>query len=145
MSQPGPGWPPPGGEQPYQPYGQQQPPYGGYPQYGGTPTQYGQQPYQQYGPQPYGYGYGYPQPQVQPGNGIAVASLVCGILGVLLFGIFGMFLGPLALVFGAVGISRANRGASGKGLAIAGLVMGCVATAVSVVLLAAITNNSLLI
>ena len=32
----------------------------------------------------------------------------------------------LAIVFGCIGISRASRGASGKGLAVAGLVCGCV-------------------
>jgi hypothetical protein len=32
----------------------------------------------------------------------------------------------LAIVFGYIGISRANRGASGKGQAVAGLVCGCV-------------------
>jgi hypothetical protein len=32
----------------------------------------------------------------------------------------------LAIVFGSVGISKANRGASNKGLAVAGLVLGLV-------------------
>jgi hypothetical protein len=32
----------------------------------------------------------------------------------------------LAVVFGAVGISKANAGASGKGLAVAGLILGII-------------------
>ena len=61
----------------------------------------------------------------QGGNGIAVASLVCGILGLTPLWI-GFILCILAIVFGAVGIARANRVGRGKGLAIAGLVLGIV-------------------
>jgi Domain of unknown function (DUF4190) len=108
---------------PQQPQGQQ--PYGQH--------QYGQQPYPS-APPP---GYGYPQPAKQ-GNGLAIASLVCGIIGLL---IFGVVLGPLAVIFGAIGLSRANRGASGKGMAIAGIVLGAIATIVAIILIAIITSH----
>jgi hypothetical protein len=86
--------------------------------------------------------YGYPQPPRQQSNGMAIASLVCGIVGLIVFGIV---LGPLAIIFGGVGLSRANRGASGKGMAIAGLVLGCIATVVAIVLIAAIASHRVVI
>jgi hypothetical protein len=67
-----------------------------------------------------------PYMQQQPrGNALAVASLICGLVGLLLFGII---LGPLAIIFGAIGLSNANKNpiGAGKGAAIAGLVLGCV-------------------
>jgi hypothetical protein len=54
---------------------------------------------------------------------MATASLVLGILGFLL-----PLLSILALIFGGIGISRANQGATGKGLAVAGLVLGILGT-----------------
>jgi hypothetical protein len=56
---------------------------------------------------------------------MATASLVLGILGLFL-----PILGVLALIFGGIGISKANQGATGKGLAIAGLVLGIIGTLV---------------
>jgi Domain of unknown function (DUF4190) len=56
-------------------------------------------------------------------NGLAIASLVCGLVGVFLFNII---LGPLAIIFGAVVWGRANRGAEGKGMAVAGVILGVV-------------------
>jgi hypothetical protein len=84
--------------------------------------------------------YGYPQPPPRPSNGLAIASLVCGIVGLL---VFGVVLGPLAVIFGSVGLSRANRGASGKGMAIAGLVMGSIATVVAIALIALAASGGL--
>jgi hypothetical protein len=86
--------------------------------------------------------YGYPQPPPQPSNGLAIASLVCGIVGLLFFGII---LGPLAVIFGAIGLSRANRGASGKGLATAGLIMGVIATVAAIVLIAVVASHRFVI
>ena len=63
------------------------------------------------------------------GKGMSVAALVCGIVG-LFFG--GLILGPLAIVFGAIGMKR-----DGRGMAIAGLVCGIVATLFSLLILAA--------
>jgi hypothetical protein len=55
------------------------------------------------------------------GNGLPVAGLVCGLVGLLLFQ---FVLGPLAVIFGGIGLSRASRGARHKGIAIAALVFG---------------------
>jgi Domain of unknown function (DUF4190) len=97
--------------------GYQQPQQGGYP------------------PAPPGYGY----PPQQQSNGLAVAGLVCGIVGVLIANII---LGPLAIIFGSVALSRANRGAPRKNMAIAALVLGIVDIAVWVIVLIAVSNSN---
>ncbi len=90
--------------QPAQPYGQQPPPYG--------------QPGQPYG-QPYGYGYPYAPPQRT--NGLAIASMVLGILWLYWIGSI------LALVFGYVAKRQIReRGETGGGMATAGIVLGWV-------------------
>jgi hypothetical protein len=94
------------GEPSYPPPPQSPPPYSGQPQ---TPP----------GQQPAGW------PQAQPSSGLAVASLVLGIVGIVfswfLFGIPSI----LAVIFGHVGVSRANKGTGGgKGMAVAGLITG---------------------
>lgn len=71
-------------------------------------------------------GTGWQQPPVfqyrQPSNGMGVAALVCGILSLLLFG---CIFGPLAIIFGSIGIAKANRGeATNKGAAGTGLGLG---------------------
>jgi hypothetical protein len=60
-------------------------------------------------------------------SGLAVASLVLGVIG-LIFN----FLGILAIILGAIAISQINRepDLEGRGLAIAGLVLGIVDIAV---------------
>ena len=58
-----------------------------------------------------------------PRNGMGTAALVLGILSFLC----GWILGLLAIIFGAIGIARANRGeATNKGMAVAGLILGIV-------------------
>ena len=84
-------------------------------------------PYDPYGPQPYppyGYpAYGYP-PRT---NTLAIVALVCSVL-----------FAPLGIVFGHMSLSQIKRtGEEGRGLAIAGLVMGYLFTAVIVVVVAA--------
>ena len=56
------------------------------------------------------------------GNGFAIASLICGILGCTGIG------GLLAIIFGILGINKASRQpeVGGKGMAIAGIVLGAV-------------------
>jgi hypothetical protein len=61
---------------------------------------------------------------------LAVAALVLGILGV-----FVPLLGVLALCFGGVALSKANQGAPGKDMAIAGLVLGTCGTLVTLYVL----------
>lgn len=101
-----------------QPYGQ--PPYG-QPQYG---QPYGQAPYGQapYG-QPAAYGQPYPPPYGYPvaprTNGMAVASMVLGILWLYWIG------SVLALVFGYIARNQIReRGEGGGGMATAGIVLG---------------------
>lgn len=59
-------------------------------------------------------------------NGLAIAGFVCSIVG---FFVFGILLGVLAIIFSAVGLGKINKDPSkwkGKGLAIAGLIIGIV-------------------
>ncbi len=80
--------------------------------------------------QMYAAGYGYPAPAT--GNGMAVAALVLGILSVVLSWLpfFDWVLAALAIIFGAVGISRANqRMGAGKGMAVAGVILGIITIA----------------
>jgi hypothetical protein len=112
---PSPGAPPPwGAPQPPPPS-----PYGGH---WGAPSPYGPQPY---GQQPYG-GYGAPYGgwgQPSHTSGLAVASLVCGILWLYWLGSI------LALVFGYVAksqIDRSHGSQTGRGMAVAGIVLGWV-------------------
>ncbi|KQQ05194.1 MULTISPECIES: DUF4190 domain-containing protein [unclassified Rathayibacter] len=56
-----------------------------------------------------------PVPVRPPLNGLAVAALICGLLG----------LAPAAIVLGHVGFAQAGRsGQRGRGIAVAGLVLG---------------------
>jgi hypothetical protein len=74
----------------------------------------------------------------QQSNGLAIAGLVCGLIGLLFFSVV---LGPLAIVFGGVGLSRANRGAPHKGMSIAAIVLGIVDLILFVVILAAVADG----
>jgi hypothetical protein len=98
--------------------GWQAPPEGGYqgaPPQGGYPQPYGQQYGQQYG-QPYG---GYPYAPPQRTNGLAIASMVLGILWLYWIGSI------LALVFGYTAKKQIReRGEAGGGMATAGIVLG---------------------
>jgi hypothetical protein len=117
---PGGAYPPPGtpGAPPYggQPYGGQ--PYGGQP-YGGQP--YGGPPYG--GPPPYG---AYPGPMAPATSGWAIASLATGIASYVIV----PFIGAIAaVIFGHIAlneIKNAQGRVEGRGMAIAGLVLGYV-------------------
>lgn len=98
------------------------------------------------GQPPYGYGSpgpGYPgQPagygRVTARNGLAITSLVLGILALATCWLTfpGIILGILATIFGGVGIARGRSDrVSNKGMAIAGLITGIVAAAIGTVLL----------
>lgn len=148
---------------------QNQPTSGGYPDQSGYPDQqagypdqaqqgqYAQQPgYQQQPgyaqqpgyvqqPQPYAQ-YGYTTPMQPQGgdqqNGLAIAGMVCGIASIpLLFCCYsGTIPAILGIIFGAIGMGKANRGeAGGKGMALAGLICG----AATIVLLAIIIVASI--
>lgn len=81
----------------------------------------------------------------RPTNGLAVASLTLGIIGAA-FGLIPLtffiawICGVLAVVFGGVGIKRARDGATGKGMAIAGTVLGVAAVLLGVLGLAIIND-----
>lgn len=70
------------------------------------------------------------------GAGFAIAALVLGILAVLSCWtvVGGILLGLVAIILGIVGWRRANRGAAtGKGMAITGVVLGTIGLLLSVV------------
>jgi len=76
-------------------------------------------------------------------NGMAVAGFVLALIGLLLcwvpvVNLFGDFLAVLGLVFGGIGMTG---GRSGRGLAIAAVVMAIVALAVSIIGAVAFTAN----
>ncbi|MFI5619242.1 DUF4190 domain-containing protein [Streptomyces sp. NPDC051567] len=84
---------------------------------------------------PQGYGYpGYPGQAPypvhdRPSNGFGVTSLVLGILAVVgcSAAVFATALGIGAVVFGALGKGKANRGESTNGgMALAGIILGAV-------------------
>lgn len=72
-------------------------------------------------------------------NGLAIAALVCGIIGLFLFN---FILGPLAIIFGGIGVSRANRGAGHRGMSWAGVVLGIIDILLFAVLIAAASHHS---
>jgi len=120
-----------------------QPGYPGAPQYGAPPAQPGYPAAPQYGATPYpaapqyaaapGYAGGYAYPK----NSLAVWSLVLAILGMVL--LCGLFTGIPAVIIGnnakrAVAAGEANNG----GLATAGVVVGWIAIALSVIVVAVV-------
>lgn len=117
--------PPPGGQQPA--------PYGGYPaQPQGMP--YGQpvqqpQPYGQPNPNPYANPYA---PPPRSTNGLAIASMVLGILWLYWIG------SVLALIFGYIARKQIReRGDGGDGMAIAGIVLGWIGVGFLVIVIVA--------
>jgi hypothetical protein len=80
-----------------------------------------------YAPQPYA---GYPVVVAAKTNGLAIASLVLGIVWVYWIG------SVLAVIFGHVALSQINKSngtQQGRGMAIAGLVLGWIGVAVLIV------------
>ncbi|MDX3190576.1 DUF4190 domain-containing protein [Streptomyces sp. MN03-5084-2B] len=105
-------------QDPNNPYGQQPPPSGGYQQPG-----YGQ-PYPPYSQYP-----GYPGGMPAEGPGLAVGSLVCSILGLVLCFIIGI----AGVIMGHIAYGKAKRGvADGQGLALAGIIIGYVSIVLQV-------------
>ncbi|MFI5897295.1 DUF4190 domain-containing protein [Actinoplanes sp. NPDC051513] len=117
-------YPPPGSVPPPDPTGNPAPRVPSYqppPAYSPLPSAYPPQAYPQqaYPPLPGHPQPGYPgYPPADPGvNGFAIASLICGIISVVLFCIV-----PLSVIFGIVALNQIrNRGQRGRGLAVAGL------------------------
>lgn len=66
---------------------------------------------------------------------MAIASLVLGIAG-LAFACLGVVASILAVVFGHVALARiAREGATGRGMAVTGLITGYIGIAIQVILL----------
>jgi hypothetical protein len=131
------------GDRPQGPYAQQAPQWT--PQPGpweqGNPAQYapqGSAP-QQFAPAP---GYDAPQqfapPAPESRNGLALAALICGIVGILFgfipftFWVAGV-LAVVAIPLALASLGRAKRGAASKGLTWAGLAAGVVALVLAIV------------
>lgn len=116
------------------------------PAYGSPPGEgpsYGQQQHgeqygQQYGQPPYGTA---GQPRAAR-NGIGIAALVMGILGLITsWLVFGGLLGLVAVVLGVIGRSRAKRGeATNGGVALAGIITGVLAIALSVLIVVGLVS-----
>jgi hypothetical protein len=71
---------------------------------------------------PLGGAYGYTPPPAQRSNGAAIGSLICGILGCI-----PLITSILAVLLGIVGIiATQNPRRTGRGLAIAGLILGLI-------------------
>ena len=104
------------------------------------PQQYPQFP----GQAPGGYqAYGMPFVIAQRNSGLAVASMVLGIVGIVLFCLFAI---PclLATIFGGIALGQINKGdgsIGGRGMAIAGLVLGIIGIVLFVIVLAAGNNH----
>lgn len=89
------------------------------------------------GGQGYEYG-GYGAPPVRRRNGMGVAALVWGIVGILLFPPCSI----LAIVFGRIGLNRVARGeATNRGVAQAGFVLGIVGLLLFIVGLILLANQ----
>ena len=109
MTEQPPSYPPP----PPEGYGSAPPPRGGY---GSAP------------PPPGGYGY-QPPPQATGTNSWAIASLVCSVFGWLC--VIG---GILGIIFGFLALGQIRQtGQNGRGMAIAGIVIGAIVTAIVIV------------
>ncbi|TMK35191.1 MAG: DUF4190 domain-containing protein [Actinobacteria bacterium] len=79
-----------------------------------------------------------PDARIAQTNGLATASLVLGVLSLVLFFTFVII---LAIVFGAIGVSRANQGAPNRSMAVAGLVLGIAGIVVGIFFVASITTS----
>jgi hypothetical protein len=102
--------PPPPPADPHRPYGQPQPAYG----------------YSTYG-----------QPRTGT-SGFAIASMVLGIVGVIPFLIWNGIASILALVFGYIARSQIKRSGGtqgGRGMALAGIILGWIGIALLVILI----------
>lgn len=148
------------------PYPQQQPPQPGQPYgappsqpYGAPPSQpYGAPPSQPYPGQPYGPSYVQPVAMVtapaHPAQGMAVAGMVLGIVGVVFaclpfVNILGVLSGVVGLILSGIALNNVNKNTaipagSAKGLAITGLVTSLVAVGLYVlglIVLASFLNS----
>ena len=89
----------------------------------GAPPPYGQ-------PAP-GYGYGYPQPYSAKTNTLAIISLVSSIAGLVILPLLGSLAG---VICGHISLNQIKKtGEQGRGMALAGLIVGYVGLALAIV------------
>ena len=125
-------YPPPGGQDPYQP--QQPEPTNPYQ----TPPPDQSNPYAQpLPPQPYG---DYATPPAPTGNnGLSLASMITGIVSVVLAcccWFLGLPAGIAAIVLGFIGLKQTReRGQAGRGMAIAGIATGAAGVLLAIIVL----------
>ena len=80
------------------------------------------------------YDYFYMHEGVRKTNAMGIVSLICSLVGLFFLG---PILEPLAIIFGGVGISQCNKYPklyTGKGFAVAGLVIGIIRFVVGLIL-----------
>ncbi|WP_098458222.1 DUF4190 domain-containing protein [Flavimobilis soli] len=75
----------------------------------------------------------------KPGNGLAVAGFVLGLLGFLgsfvpVLNIGGIIMGLVGVVLAIVGLTKAKNTGTGKGLALAGVILGALAVVIGIVI-----------
>ncbi len=136
-------YPPPSGGQP--PAGE--PPTGGPPPPSTPPPAYGPpvsspQPYSPPSVPQYGFAYGAP-PVIVKTNGMAIASMISGIAGMLLCVLFVPSI--LAVIFGHVALAQIKRSGGheqGRGMAISGLILGYLAIVAAIVWIIVVVVNS---
>ncbi|MFJ8824700.1 DUF4190 domain-containing protein [Streptomyces sp. NPDC102467] len=70
-------------------------------------------------------------------NGLAIAGLVCGIVGLFFLSVV---LGPLAIIFGALAL-RQKAATGGGGMAKAGLILGVIDLILFIVMIVVAANG----
>lgn len=90
---------------------------------------------------------GQPTPVTATGrNGLATAGIVLGLLGLLgswipLLNILAILLGILGAILAAIGLGKSKKAGSGRGLALAGLILGVLAVIIAIVINVAFVNS----
>ena len=102
------------------------------PPYGPSSDPYGYPAQPPYSGQPYGPGYGYGPGAVPRTNGLAMTSMILGIIGIAICGLTSI---P-ALICGHIAYNQIKRtGEEGKPMAVTGIVMGWIVTGIWLLLL----------
>lgn len=84
---------------------------------------------------------------VSPSNGLAtsgfVVSLIAAVFSIIpLIGVISWVLAPIGIILSGVGLSSAQKSGVGKGLSIAGLVLGLVALVICILWVVAVSGRA---
>src|SRR5262245_40491619 len=87
-----------------------------------------------------------PPAPVKGSNGLATAGFILGLLGLLgswipVLNILGIVLGVLGVVLAGVGLAKSKKANAGKGLAIAGIVLGALAVIFAILINAVFVSS----